>query len=360
MILSRYLSRDILQTTLAVCIVLLLIFLGGRFAGYLADASTGDLSPDVLMTLLFYRIPRILERVLPISLFLGILLVFGRLYVDNEISVLNASGVSLPQLLLASSGAIIFVALLVAALTFYVAPDSFQRTEQLLNQEKNRSELDLMKAGQFLPLRNSGGVIYSGSFAEDHSIMQDVFITRQAKNGNWVIMRSSTGHQQYVEATDERYLVLEDGYRYQLIPGNFVADRLQFSSLKQHLEPAAVQKARRFQYETLPTTTLLENSDSKSRAVLQWRISLLLLVPVVALIAVAMSRTTPRRGRYVKLLPAMLLYFAYMSSLDILRNRVAEGELSVVASYIIAHMPFVLIGVAFLYWENIVLWWRSR
>jgi lipopolysaccharide export system permease protein len=250
--------------------------------------------------------------------------------------------------------------LIVAVLTFYIAPNSFQHSEQVLNKEKNRSELDLMKAGQFLPLRNSGGVIYSGSFVNDHRLMQDVFITHQAQNGNWIIMRSVTGHQQYTETTDERYLVLEDGYRYQLIPGNFVADRLQFSSLKQHLEPAAVQKARRFQYETLPTLTLLDDSDPKARAVLQWRISLLILVPVVALIAVAMSRTTPRRGRYVKLLPAMLLYFAYMSSLDVLRNRVAEGELSVMTSYIITHVPFVLIGVVFLWWEHIVLWRRSR
>ncbi len=359
MILSRYLSRDILQTTFAVCVVLLLIFLGGRFARYLADAASGKISAEILFTLLLYRIPMILERILPISLFLGILLVYGRMYMDNEVAVLNASGVSLVSLLFASAGAIGLVSVLVAVMTLYLAPYSVSHVEQVLNREKMRSELDLLEAGQFLPLR-SGGVVYSGAIADDRSAMHDIFIMRQMAQGDWVILRSLSGHQKYDESTDERYLVLDGGYRYTLVPGRLSADRLQFSRLQQHLQPATDYKARRFEYDSLSTSQLFTDERIKSKAVLQWRISLILLVPIVAGLAVAMSRTTPRRGRYIKLLPAMLLYFAYMMSLDVWRQRIAEGDLPLILGYLAPHLPFLIIGMAFLYSEQLVLWWRSR
>src|SRR6478735_7615050 len=125
-IIARYLAREILQTTAAVTLILLLIFLSGRFAKYLVDAATGRISADIIFSLLLYRSPNILERILPLGLFLGILLVFGRLYVENEISVLHASGVSIARLLRASGLAIVPVSILTGVLTLYVSPAGFQ------------------------------------------------------------------------------------------------------------------------------------------------------------------------------------------------------------------------------------------
>ena len=360
MILSRYLTRDILQTSLAVCIVLLLIFLGGRFSRYLADAAAGKISADILFTLLLHRLPLILERILPISLFLGILLVFGRMYTDNEISVLNASGVSIVRLLRASSGAIIVVALLVALMTLYVSPQSRNAVEQILNNEKRRSELDLLEPGQFLALKSGAGVVYSGTFSEDHSVMHDVFMTRQAQNGDWVVVRALSGHKQYDEESGDRHLILENGNRYTVLPGRLSADRLQFVTMQQHVAPVTDYDPRRFLYDTLSTKDLLGKTEPKYRAVLQWRISLILLVPIVAALAIAMSRTTPRQGRYIKLLPAMLLYFVYMMSLDVLREQVSNGDIPVIPGYLLPHLPFIGIAVVFLYSKQLTLWWRSR
>ena len=46
-----------------------------------------------------YRIPGFIELILPLGLFLGILLAYGRLYLDSEITVLNACGISEKKLL---------------------------------------------------------------------------------------------------------------------------------------------------------------------------------------------------------------------------------------------------------------------
>ena len=55
---------------------------------------------------------------------------------------------------------------------------------------------------------------------------------------------------------------------------------------------------------------------------------MLLLIPVIALIAVPMSRVSPRQGRFTKLLPAVLVYIGYFISLEFCRDRMADGDLS--------------------------------
>ena len=77
MILYRYISRQLLMATIAVSCVLVVILVFGRFIKYLADAGAGQLESDVLLAVMFFRLPGFLELILPLGLFLGILLAFG-------------------------------------------------------------------------------------------------------------------------------------------------------------------------------------------------------------------------------------------------------------------------------------------
>ena len=360
-ILSRYLAREILQTTLAVTLVLLLIFLSGRFAKYLVDAATGKISADIILALLFYRAPNILERILPLGLFLGILLVYGRLYVENEITALQVAGISAPQLFRASGLAIVPVAILTALLTFYVSPAGFQRVEQMLNREKKRSELELVEAGKFLQLRSGGGAIYTGDIGEGRRTMNDVFVARQHMDGQWTILRAESGFQSYDEEHDQRYLTLSRGTRYKLVPGQATSERMAFDSLQQRVMPSETFDPRKLKEDTLSTAFLwAEAHKNNYMATLQWRVSLVVLVPLVAMLAVAMSRTTPRQGRYIKLLPAMLLYFAYMTALDVLRHKIGGSEWPVMPGMLVAHALFLGVALLFLYGDRLASWRRSR
>ena len=92
MIVFRYLSREVLTTTFAVTAILLLIIVSTRLIGYLTDAATGELDTAVILDLVVNRIPLILELLLPLGFFLGILLAYGRLYLESEMVVLKAFG----------------------------------------------------------------------------------------------------------------------------------------------------------------------------------------------------------------------------------------------------------------------------
>ena len=84
-----------LKTVFAVTLTLLVIIMSGRFVKYLGQVTSGDFAPDVLLLVMLYRLPNFLEVVLPLGLFIGILLSYGRLYVDSEMTVMSACGMSL-------------------------------------------------------------------------------------------------------------------------------------------------------------------------------------------------------------------------------------------------------------------------
>ena len=98
LIIFRYLSRDLLITSLAVSAILLTIFLSGKFSDYLDDAAQGKLAVDVLFTIIAYRMPNLLELILPLGFYLAILLAYGRMYIESEMVVLSATGMSQWQL----------------------------------------------------------------------------------------------------------------------------------------------------------------------------------------------------------------------------------------------------------------------
>jgi lipopolysaccharide export system permease protein len=106
----------------AVTLILLVVALTSRFIQYLSDAVAGKLASDVLFLLMFYRLPDFLLVILPLALFLGILLAYGRMYAENEMVILISSGFSQLRLLLATLGTSSLVFLVVAILSLQLAP----------------------------------------------------------------------------------------------------------------------------------------------------------------------------------------------------------------------------------------------
>ena len=122
MIVFRYLSREVLQTLAAVSGVLLLIIMSGRFIKYLAQAAAGQLDSGVLLMIMAYRLPGFMVLILPLGMFLGILLAYGRLYLDSEMTVLSATGISDRKIIGYTQGPALLIMLIVGLLSFWIAP----------------------------------------------------------------------------------------------------------------------------------------------------------------------------------------------------------------------------------------------
>ena len=112
--------------------------------------------------------------------------------------------------------------------------------------------------------------------------------------------------------------------------------------------------------DALSNSVLIHSDDLRMRAELEWRLSLPLLVFIVTLMAVPLSRVNPRQGRFLKLLPAILLYMAYLTLLIAARGALDKGKIPVALGLWWVHAIFLVIGLGLLYWEPLRLKMASR
>jgi len=112
--------------------------------------------------------------------------------------------------------------------------------------------------------------------------------------------------------------VLYNGRRYEGVPGEKGFLVVEFD---EHGIPVRSEAKKEFVpiIAAKPTLDLLTSSDPKDRAELQWRISMPLSVLVLALLAVPLSRSSPREGRYARIGVGLLVYIIYTNLQSIAR-----------------------------------------
>jgi len=98
---------------------------------------------------------------------MAILLAYGRLYVDSEMTVLQACGVSQKQLLnyTLTFASVVFV--LVLAMNFYITPWLVRDKEKILATNPATIIINTLVPGRFKSL-NDQNVVYVGAGNKDH------------------------------------------------------------------------------------------------------------------------------------------------------------------------------------------------
>jgi lipopolysaccharide export system permease protein len=349
LIIFRYICREILSSTVAVSVVLLLILMSGRFVKYLANAVAGEMESGAIFALIGYRIPGFLELVLPLAFFLAVLLTFGRLYVENEMSVLKACGISERRLMGYTLVLATCLALMTGWLSLSVAPAGMAKADILLKAQKSRSDLDKLMPKKFYTMSGGRGVAYTESVSESREL-EDIFLAMTSGNSSnsdrrLVLVLADTGQQQ-TEGSLDRYLVLNKGYRIEGVPGQHDYQITHFEEYGSRLE--SKRPDTRVKMETVPTSLLVATDDLKSKAMLQWRLSIPLLVLVVTVLAVPLSRTDHRKGRFGKLLPAIVLYFTYLVALNAMREALESGSIPMAVTILPVHLLYLAIAIGLL------------
>jgi len=354
LIIFRYLSRDLLITSLAVSAVLLTIFLSGKFSDYLDDAAQGKLAVDVLFTIIAYRMPNLLELILPLGFYLAILLAYGRMYIESEMVVLSATGMSQWQLVRITMLPAAFVAMVVAAFSFWLSPLGAQLTEKTLAEQRNRSEFESLQEGRFQAIGQGRIMTYVEQVSDNNKQLEKVFVAQQDGQTNSTIVVAETGEQAYIEDYGQRYLVLHNGHRYEGRPGTSEFKITKFDEWGRYLPPTTSEAEFESEADAKTTAQLFAADDVDSAAALQWRISMPLMVLIATLLAVPLSKTNPRQGRYLKMLPAILIYIFYLVFLINARKAIADGDLPVWLGVWVVHIPFLLIALLMLNWQALL------
>lgn len=345
MIVFRYLAREVLTSMFAVSLILLMIIYSARFVKYLAEAAAGKLDAGVLLTLMAYKSLGFLELILPLGLFIGILLAYGRFYLESEMTVLFACGMSDGRLLGYTMTTSFFVALMVAVLSMFLGPHGVKASEELLADQRNRTDFETLKPARFNELDSGKGVSYAESISKDKQLLKRVFIAEIALTSDQEtpsILVAESGQTVVDTEFGQKFLLLKNGKRYKGQPGDAEYEVVEFKEYFQQLPEPDYAVANRKETDGMSTLALYNDKSATASSALQWRLSLPVLVMVVGFLAVPLSRTKARQGRYNKLLPAILVYIIYVVSLNAARGVADSGEPSVPGLLWWIHVAFFL------------------
>lgn len=330
MIIRRYLVKQVVSTSLVVIALLTLIMMGGRLIKYFGVAAQGRLDASILFSIIGYRLPEFLTLILPLGFFIGLMLVFGRLYVDHEMAVMNGSGVSRHQLARLLIPMTLVFMLVQAGLMLWMSPWGLRQFEQLTTSQAVRTGFDLVRPKEFI---SSGPyTIYAGDLSEDRRNLKDIFFYQRAeKEGKPDVMILAKEATRVEVANDSANVVdLVQGRRYEIYPGKPKYTQAEFQSYRLRLESDKEAKFESAEVEALPTGKLWQNrNDSVVASELGWRMFVPLVMIVALGLAVALSEVSPRQGRYLKLFPALLIFASLIVAMMAIKTRVSKQEIGV-------------------------------
>ncbi|MEQ3694094.1 MAG: LPS export ABC transporter permease LptF [Alcanivorax sp.] len=354
MILFRYLARELITTMGAVTLVLMLIMMSGRLINQLASAAAGEVSLEVVFFTLLLRMPSFLEMILPMALFISILLAYGRMYSENEMTVLTATGFSERRLLGYTLIPGMVVMLVVGTFSLYLSPLGAQKMEALYQKQSEMTEFELLVPGRFQSTEKGSRVTYTESLSSDKTVMNNVFIA----DGN-TLMLAENGSQYISPETGSRFLELHGGKRFDVTPGSLEFQVLEFERYGVKIAEETEDR-RKTKKDAIPTVELIGSDNAKYQAQLQWRISLIIMVPILVLIAFPLSKVNPRQGRFARMFPAIILFMVYISVLIAMRGMVEKQKLSADFGIWSLHIIYFLIALSLLYGPEVLRRHRAR
>lgn len=351
-IINRALLRELTTTTLAVAFVFVALFMVVSMVKILAKAAAGSFPAKFIFTMLGLQTVEILSIMLPLAFYIGLLITLGRWYHDNEMTVLAACGVGLTQLLrpvLLIAGGFAVVVTLIA---FYLAPIATRLVAQIKQDDSSRYEAAAITPGVFNEILSSdkareGGVYYVEGLGADGQ-MQKVFVATRRLGRQGVVV-AKTGRE-VTEASGDRFLVLDNGVRYDGAPGQGDYRMIVFERYAIRVDlPAPV--LRHTSFHAMSTRQLLAERDPGANAELHWRLSKPVALLLLTLFALVFAYTQPRRGRYVSLFVAIVAYFLYSNLLGVADAMLKRGRVPAELGLWWVHGMFLIVG-AYLFWRR--------
>lgn len=353
-ILDRYILREVALTWLAVTSVLFFILLTNQFAQVLGDVAKDKLPRDAVFQLIALSGVQYLTLLVPIGLFLAIMLALGRLYSDSELPAMMAcrlgpGGVYRPLLWL-----MLPLGLLVGWLALDVAPRALQDIERIGAEAQRQADLASIEPGTFVSGGSEGAVVYAEAVVSPGEV-ENVFLQRRNASGEIEVVVAARGEQRESEDHNTRFFVLHEGRRYLGVPGTSEFNVIEFG---EHGIPYTLPdvEAGELEPQAMHTTDLVGSPDLEERAELHWRIGIPIATVILAILAVPLSRSQPRQGRYGKIALGLLVFIIYFNLLSAGKAWLESGTLPEVLGIWWVHGAMLLLALILLGYQN--AWYR--
>jgi len=214
-ILDRYILTTYLKTFFSVFTILMMIFILQSVWVYISELAGKDLEIEVVLKFLLYVSPRIVVLVLPLTILLASIMVFGGFSENYEFAAMKSTGISLQRAMKSLSVFIVFL----AVISFFFANSVIPYAEfNFYSLRRNIAKVKPAMAiaeGQFNQL-NDINIKVAEKSGKNGEFLKDVIIHQKKGNvrGNFTVIKANTGEFISNETSDILQLVLFDGNYY--------------------------------------------------------------------------------------------------------------------------------------------------
>ncbi|MWP63009.1 LPS export ABC transporter permease LptF [Gilliamella sp. Pas-s25] len=357
MIIRRYLVKETLKTQGAILFILLLIFFSQKLIRILSSAIDGSIPRDLIMPLLVLGVSNMADLILPLSLFLGVLVTFGRLYSDSEMVAMHACGVKKNLTYQVVLFLCILTCILTALNSLWFGPWTSVKQDQLLANAKINPSLAGLLAGQFQQTPDGNSVIYIGNV--DNNNLENVFIAQINPKTNQrpsiiIANKGKTGH----DDEGNQIITLEKANRYE---GTAQLKDFRISHFNNYLgiiKPKVLstdEDTDKTDVQQLGLFELASTNTPKANAEFYWRITLIISVPLMAFLVIPLSVSNPRQGRLAQVLPALLLYLVYFLSASSIKANAGKSRLDPELWFYILNLGYFVLALILNCWDNLFM-----
>ena len=322
MIINRYLTCEIIKPLLAVCSILIIIFVSYKSDRYLADVVEGLLPANTVISLLFLKVTIALEVLLPITLYLSVVIGLGRLHTDSEMTALFACGVSPNTVLKNVFVFSLLLAILVGTLSLFVRPWAYEKSYLITAQAETNFDFSQIRSGHFYEQQHGNRVVFIDHRNDSKTSNNGVFTLTERNNVVQAIF-AKRAHQETDHVTGEKTIVFVDGHKYTLSRDGSRDRMIRFGTMTTRLKKK--EPKPEYKRKAAPTLQLASSTAPYDVAEFQWRISTAISTILLGLLGIPLSQTSPRQGKYAKMLTAVIIFAVYYNLSAIARNWVEQG-----------------------------------
>ncbi len=322
---GRYLAREICKPFFVILGILAALFGSYCLASVLASAVDSLLPASAIVEIVALKLMISLEVLIPISLFAGVVLGFGRLYSDSEMTAMAAIAISpLTQLtaVLTVSG---YMAIWVAGLSLLGRPWAYQQLAALAKADAAIFNVNAMAAGTFYAGHDNGRIIYltrrDGADAKAHA----VFVWMKYPDHIEVIDADEANALPSAQSGSNTMVGLKNTHIYDLGYAEPGSDRaVDAQSMTVDPSDASMQPPK-YSTASMSSARLAAADNPGTSAELQWRFSTPVSTLLLGLCGLPLSRVRPRQSQYAKFGAAILIYSLYYLLCMSARSLVQQG-----------------------------------
>ncbi len=227
-ILDQYILGRFLYNFISSFVILMFIFIFQTIWLFIDDLAGKGLDIIIIAKFIFYLLPDLTEKVLPLTVLLASIITFGNLAENYEFAAMKASGISLQRSMLSL---IIFVIFLGGVAFFFsnsVIPASQQKIYNLKRNIAKLKPAAIIQEGVFSDIEGRS-IKVERKYGPNDRYLDNVIIHEKSKQQkNTTVIKAKGGEFISSEESEIIQLILQDGHYYEDIePKSSEEKRLQ-------------------------------------------------------------------------------------------------------------------------------------